>query len=82
MCLATPALITKIDGQKAVVKSGDHTHDVDLSLVEGVQVGDYVLAHGDLVIQKLPKEEAEKILSMVSTLNKKGCDHNEEEHGG
>lgn len=72
MCLATPALITKIDGQKAVVQSGNHTHNVDLSLVEGVQVGDYVLAHGDLVIQKLPKEEAEKILGMIQTFEKGG----------
>lgn len=69
MCLATPVRIVKIDGQKAVVESGDHTHNVDLSIVENVQVGDYVLAHGELVIQKLPKDEAEKILGMISTLS-------------
>lgn len=72
MCLATPAKIVEINGQKAVVQSGDHTHNVDLSLVENVQIGDYVLAHGELVIQKLPREEAEKILSMIQNLEKGG----------
>lgn len=77
MCLATPVLVTSINGQKAVVKSGKHTHNVDLSLVDGVQVGDYVLAHGELVINKLPKDEAEKILGMIQNISK-GEEHKHE----
>jgi len=78
MCLATPAKVIEVNGQKAVVQSGDHTHNVDLSLVENVQVGDYVLAHGELVIQKLPKDEAEKILDMIQNLETKGVEHKHE----
>jgi hydrogenase expression/formation protein HypC len=79
MCLATPVKIVKITGQKAIVTSGDHEHEVDLSLVPEARVGDYILAHGELAINKLPPEEAEKVLNMICSLDK-GDDKREEEH--
>jgi len=69
MCLATPMKIIKIDGKKAVVGSGQHLHEADLSLVKNVEVGNYVLVHGDMVINKLEKQEAEKILEIISNCN-------------
>ncbi len=70
MCLATPMKITEISGDKAVVRSSDHNHTVDLSLLKDKQpeVGDYILAHGDLAINKLPEDEALKILEMIKEL--------------
>ncbi|HDH03925.1 MAG TPA: HypC/HybG/HupF family hydrogenase formation chaperone [Candidatus Campbellbacteria bacterium] len=68
MCLATPMKITEIDGNKAVVESSEHSHTVDLNLLKEPRVGDYILAHGDLAISKLPEDEALKILEMIKEL--------------
>jgi len=66
MCLATPMKIMKIKkDNKAVVGSNNHHHEIDLSLIKKPKVGDYVLAHGDMAINKLPKKEAEKILKLI-----------------
>lgn len=70
MCLATPMKILRIDGQKALVGSKNHKHTVDLSLIKTPKVGEYILAHGDLAINKIPLQEAEKILKLI----KKTCE--------
>lgn len=69
MCLATPMKIIKITGNKATVGSNRHFHEISLDLVKGAKIGDYVLAHGDMAINKLPKEEAEKILGFLDKAN-------------
>lgn len=66
MCLAVPLKIKKIKGNKAIAGNDNHNHEVDLSLIKNPQVGDYILAHGDMAINKLPVEEAEKILKIIS----------------
>lgn len=70
MCLATPSKITKIDGNWATVRSEQHSHRANLSLVKGAKIGDYVIVHGDLALNKIQKQEAEKILKMINNLNK------------
>jgi len=47
--------------------------EVDISLLKGVKVGDYLLAKGELAIQKLPAKEAEKILNLVAE-----CEHQDD----
>ncbi len=66
MCLATPLKIKEIKGEKAVVESGGHNHIIDLSLIKEPKIGDYVLAHGEMAINKLEPKEAEKILKLIS----------------
>ena len=65
MCLATPQKIIKINGAWATVGSSSHRHRVNLSLVKGIKVGDFVLVHDGLVLNKLPKSEAKKIIGFV-----------------
>ncbi len=65
MCLATPSKIVKIDGDWATVQSGDHNHKANLSLVKNAKAGDYVIVHGDLVLNKIEKEDALKILNLL-----------------
>lgn len=80
MCLATPTKIKKIEGDWAVIESPDHCHchqatcdhdhhdhKVNISLLKNkeVKAGDYLLVHQDLAINKMPAQEAEKILSMI-----------------
>ena len=75
MCLATPSKIIKIEKEWATVKSGDHTHKANLSLLKGAKVGDYILVHADLALNKIEKEEAKRILKMIKNLsdNSKTC---------
>lgn len=77
MCLATPSKVIKIRNNKAKVKSrlhGEqvrhHFHEADLSLLKKVKIGDYLLIHDGMAINKVPKVEAEKILKMINEPNK------------
>ena len=70
MCLATPMKIIKIKDNKAMVGSLKHTHEVDLCLIKKPKVGEYVLAHGDMAINKITQEEAEKILKLIKKSKK------------
>ncbi len=70
MCLATPSKIIKIKAGWATVRSGNHTHKANLSLLKGAKIGDYVLVHADLALNKVGKKEAEKILKIIKGLNK------------
>lgn len=65
MCLATPMKIIKITGDKAIVNAVNHTHTVDLSLVKNAKIGDYIIAHRDMAIHKIPTREALKILKII-----------------
>ena len=73
MCLAIPNKVIKIEKDWATVKSGlpageagNHQHRVSLNLLKNVKVGDYLLVHDELAINKVPKTEAKKILKMIS----------------
>jgi hydrogenase expression/formation protein HypC len=66
MCLATPLKIKEIKGEKAVVESGDHDHTIDLSLIKDPKIGDYVLVHGEMAINKVDEKDAKKILEIVN----------------
>jgi len=70
MCLATPSKVIRIKDKWAMVEAGDHQHRVSLSLLKNVKIGDYLLIHDQLAINKLPKTEAKKILSMINALNR------------
>ncbi len=65
MCLATPSKVIKIEKDWATVKSGNHTHRVNLSLLKDIKLGDYLLIHDELAINKIPKKEAKQILEMI-----------------
>ena len=59
--MATPVKVIKLKKDKATVDALGEKLEVDISLLKGVKVGDYLLAKGELAIQKLPRQEAEKI---------------------
>lgn len=75
MCLAIPSKVVKIKGKRATVQSNDHQHQIDLSLLKNVKIGDYLLVHGDLAINKVSKIEAKKILKIINEPNKLYRDH-------
>ena len=65
MCLSVPAEVLEIQENRAIVSVGGTHYTAGLHLVEGVQVGDYVLLHSGYAIQKIDPEEAEKTLEIL-----------------
>jgi hydrogenase expression/formation protein HypC len=64
MCLAIPALVKGVKGDKAQVDFGESVlREVNVALVDA-KVGDYVLVHAGYAIQKLDKQDALETLSL------------------
>lgn len=69
MCLAIPAKVVELtDGQMASVEIGGVKKSISVSLVDGVEVGDYVIVHTGFALSKLDPEEAEKTLELFAEI--------------
>jgi hydrogenase expression/formation protein HypC len=68
MCLAIPAKVMTLNGDKANVDFGQGVlRDVNVTLVN-VKVGQYVLVHAGYAIQVLEEDEALETLSLWKDL--------------
>ncbi|WPX09797.1 HypC/HybG/HupF family hydrogenase formation chaperone [Anaerocellum danielii] len=63
MCLGYPAKVVEIleDGKKAIVDYLGLKKTINVSLIKGVAVGDYLLIHSGVAIEKIDEKEAEEI---------------------
>lgn len=69
MCLAVPLQITRIlSSNRALVQQGDGTLEIDTSLLEAPQAGDYVLVHAGFAIEKIDQEEAAQTLEILEEI--------------
>lgn len=78
MCMATPVRIkskvksqplTKFGaGKSKVIVEGDK--EIDISLVPDAKVGDWLLVHDKMAVNKISETEAQNIFSLI-----KKCDH-------
>jgi len=68
MCLAVPVKVVSVEGDAAEVDVGGNRVRADLSLVEGVEVGDYVILHAGFAIQKYDPAEAEETLKLFDEI--------------
>ncbi len=68
MCLALPAKIISIDqtGDTAMVALGEVSVEVSLTLVEDIQIDDYVLIHVGYALNKISQDEAEETLKLFA----------------
>ncbi len=75
MCLAIPARIAQIlDNDAAVVDLGGVRKEISLALLDGVEVGDYVIVHVGYALNRLDPEEAEKTLKLFAEIgNAQSC---------
>lgn len=70
MCLAIPMRLTAIEEcrQFGLVELDGFVYRVNLSLIEQVQIGDYLLVHAGTAIEKLDLEVAEENIRLFAEL--------------
>lgn len=67
MCLAIPARITDLlPGGLAKAEVGGIVKEVNLSLVDDVAIGDFVIVHVGFALSKLQPNEAEATLALFA----------------
>ncbi len=67
MCVATPGRIITIEGSTAKVDVLGNTISVNVSLVDAA-VGDYVLTHAGMAIEKIDREKAEELIKLFEEI--------------
>jgi len=73
MCLALPVKVIELGaGDTAIVDLGGVTKEISLALLDGVNVGDYVILHVGYALSKLDPEEARKTLALFAEINETG----------
>ena len=69
MCLAIPALVVELrPNDQAVVNLGGIRKEISVALVDGAQVGDYVIVHVGHAIGTIDPEEAQRTLALFAEL--------------
>lgn len=64
MCLAVPAKIIEIKGERAVADFGGVQREITISLLENVNIGDYVIVHTGFAIETLDEKQAVETLQL------------------
>ena len=72
MCLAIPGAVIKIESGQAEVSFSGARRQVNIMLVPGVKVGDYVLVHAGCAIQIIPEHEALETLRLWDEVSEMG----------
>ena len=72
MCLAIPARVISIVGDKAQVDFGEKVlREINVTLVEA-KVGEYVLVHAGYAIQTMNQKDAQETLSLWNEILQAG----------
>lgn len=67
MCLAIPVrVVEKKADDLAIVDLAGIRKEISLALVDGVEVGDYVILHVGYALAKLDRDEAERTLALFA----------------
>ena len=69
MCLAVPARIIELDGDKAVVDAMGNRWKAKTTLLPEAKLGDLVLIHAGFAISLVDEEEAKKTWQMITEIN-------------
>lgn len=69
MCLAIPARILTLHAPaRAMVDIGGVHKEIDVSLLPGLQVDDYVIVHTGYALSRIDTDEAQKTLGLFAEL--------------
>jgi hydrogenase expression/formation protein HypC len=79
MCLSIPAQVISIDGQIAEVSVGGTLVKANLSLVDNIKTGEYILLHAGFALQKIDEQEAAETLDIFKEFNDLNLEMDSEE---
>ena len=65
MCLGVPMQVKSIDNEVAVCEIDGVQREASLMMLDGVQVGDYVLIHAGFAIEMIDEGEAQLTLQAL-----------------
>lgn len=65
MCLAIPMKVIEINGNTATVEQEGVSKAARIDFLSDLQIGDYVLVHAGLAIERIRPEEAEETLRLI-----------------
>ena len=69
MCMAIPARIIELDGDRAVVDAMGNRWKAKTTLLPEAKLGDLVLIHAGFAISLVDEEEAKKTWQMITEIN-------------
>jgi hydrogenase expression/formation protein HypC len=69
MCLAIPARIIELDGDRVVVDAMGNRWKAKTTLLPEAKLGDLVLIHAGFAISLVDEEEAKKTWQMIAEIN-------------
>lgn len=70
MCLSVPAKVEEIIDGKARVSISGNEYMADISLLEKIGIGDYILLHAGFAIQKINEQHALETLELIEEMNR------------
>jgi len=68
MCLAVPMKVKKIYGEFASAQSSGLMRTINIRMVKGLKIGDYVIVHAGFAIEKLDPRKAKETLRMIDEI--------------
>lgn len=69
MCLAIPARIVELEGDRAVVDAMGNRYSARTTLLADVKIGDLVLVHAGFAITRVDEEDAKKTWQLISEID-------------
>jgi hydrogenase expression/formation protein HypC len=69
MCLAIPARIVELDGDRAEVDAMGNRWKAKTTLLPEAKIGDLVLIHAGFAISLVDEEEAKKTWQLIAEIN-------------
>ena len=68
MCLGIPMKVRKMNGDFAEVESGRLLRNINIQMLPGLKIGDYVLVHAGFAIQKVDPARARETLRIANEI--------------
>lgn len=65
MCLAVPMKVARVEGRSALVEQAGMLKEARVDLLDNVKVGEYVLVHAGIAIERVHPDEAEETLRVM-----------------
>ncbi len=68
MCLAIPMKVIELNGPQATVEQEGVTRNIRVDFLNNLQLGEYVLVHAGVAIERIGEEEAAETLELIKEL--------------